>query len=108
MDAAAETVSAIIAAKIIPCTLEFLDKITIRCVEDYAHVGLPLDAEAIPLMETDGHPAVVQEEAHQMAEIARQCGATDVQIAQTPEEATRLATARRVAFSPPWHAWLPP
>jgi glycolate oxidase len=99
MDAAAETVSAIIAAKIIPCTLEFLDKITIRCVEEYAHVGLPLDAEAVLLMETDGHPAVVQEEAQQMAEIARRNGATAVQVAQTPEEATRLATARRVAFS---------
>jgi glycolate oxidase len=99
MDAAAETVSAIIAAKIIPCTLEFLDKITIRCVEEYAQVGLPLDAEAILLMETDGHPAVVEEEAQQMAVIARKYGATAVQVAQTPEEGTRLATARRVAFS---------
>jgi glycolate oxidase len=99
MDAAAETVSAIIAAKIIPCTLEFLDKITIRCVEEYARVGLPLDAEAVLLMETDGHPAVVQEEAQQMAEIARRHGAAAVQVAQTSEEATRLSTARRVAFS---------
>ena len=99
MDAAAETVSAIIAAKIIPCTLEFLDKITIRCIEEYAHVGLPLDAEAVLLMETDGHPAVVQEEAQQMAEIARRHGAAAVQVAQTSEEATRLSTARRVAFS---------
>src|ERR1051325_11984866 len=34
MDQAAEAVSAIIAAKIIPCTLEFLDRTTIHCVED--------------------------------------------------------------------------
>jgi glycolate oxidase len=99
MEAAAETVSAIIAAKIIPCTLEFLDKITARCVEEYAHVGLPMDAEAILLMETDGHPVVVREEARKMVEIAKQYGATAVQVAQTPEEAARLATARRVAFS---------
>jgi glycolate oxidase len=99
MGAAAETVSASIAAKIIPCTLEFLDKITIRCVEEYARVGLPLDAEAVLLMETDGHPAVVQEEAQQMAEIARRYGAAAVQVAETLEEATRLSTARRVAFS---------
>ncbi len=99
MDAAAETVSAIIAEKIIPCTLEFLDRITIRCVEDFAHIGLPLDAEAILLMETDGHPAVVAEEALKMEEVARRCGAVHVQIAQTDEEATRLATARRAAFS---------
>jgi len=36
MDTAAQTVSDIIAAQIIPCTLEFLDRMTIRCVEDYA------------------------------------------------------------------------
>src|SRR3984885_4319481 len=82
MDAAADTVSAIIAAKIIPCTLEFLDRITIKCVEDYAKIGLPLDAEAILLMETDGHPAVVAEQAQQMEEIARRCGAVQVQLAK--------------------------
>jgi len=38
---AADTVSAIIAARIIPCTLEFLDQTTASCVEDFAHVGLP-------------------------------------------------------------------
>jgi len=99
MDAASDTVSAIIAAKIIPCTLEFLDRITIRCVEDFAKVGLPLDAEAILLMETDGHPAVVEEQARQMEEIARRCGAATVQIAAGAEEAARLASARRSAFS---------
>jgi len=99
MDAAADTVSAIIAAKIIPCTLEFLDRITIKCVEDYAKIGLPLDAEAILLMETDGHPAVVAEQAQQMEEIARRCGAVQVQLAKDADEAARLATARRSAFS---------
>ena len=99
MDAAADTVSAIIAAKIIPCTLEFLDRITIKCVEDYAKIGLPLDAEAILLMETDGHPAVVAEQAQQMEQIARACGAVTVQVAANAEEAAKLATARRSAFS---------
>ena len=99
MDAAAETVSAIIAAKIIPCTLEFLDRITMKCVEEYAHVGLPLDAEAILLMETDGHSVVVEEEGQQMAEIARNHGARAVQLAQRADEAIPLTTARRVAFS---------
>jgi len=99
MDAAAETVSAIIAEKIIPCTLEFLDKITIRCVEEFAHIGLPLDVEAILLMESDGHPAVVAEEAARMEAVAMRCGALSVQIAQSAEEAVRLATARRAAFS---------
>ncbi|MCX6895633.1 MAG: FAD-binding protein, partial [Verrucomicrobia bacterium] len=99
MDEAAETVSAIIAAKIIPCTLEFLDKITIKCVEDFAHIGLPLDAEALLLMETDGHPAVIADEARRMEQIAREHGAATVTLAQSADEAAKLATARRSAFS---------
>ena len=99
MGDAAKTVSAIIAAKIIPCTLEFLDQVTINCVEDYASIGLPRDASAILLMETDGHPAAVEEEAQQMAEIARAQDAREVKVAQTVEEALLLATARRAAFS---------
>ena len=99
MDQAAQCVSDIIAAQIIPCTLEFLDRTTIHCVEDFAKVGLPLDCEALLLMETDGHLAVVNEEAAKMEEIARRNGALEVRVAKDDAEATKLATARRSAFS---------
>ena len=94
-----ETVSAIIAARIIPCTLEFLDRMTAVCVEDYAHVGLPTDCEAVLLMETDGHPAAVADEAARMAAIARTHGAREVRTARDEAEALQLAAARRNAFS---------
>ena len=99
MEKAARTVSAIIAAKIIPCTLEFLDRVTIQCVEDYAKIGLPRDAEAILLMETDGHPAAVEAEAAAMEKIAREHGARSLQTAANAAEAASLAAARRTAFS---------
>ena len=99
MDAAAQTVSDIIAAQIIPCTLEFLDRTTIHCVEDFAKVGLPLDCEALLLMETDGHPAAVAEEASKMEELAEANGAMEVRVARDAAEAEQLATARRSAFS---------
>ncbi len=99
MDAAAKTISAIIAAKIIPCTLEFLDRVTVQCVEDYAKIGLPTDVEALVLMETDGHPVVVEEEAAQMMELARANGARDVRAAADEAEGAKLAAARRNAFS---------
>jgi glycolate oxidase len=99
MEAAAQTVSDIIAAQIIPCTLEFLDRTTLHCVEAHAQVGLPLDCEALLLMETDGHPAAVEEEAARMADIARQNGAREVRMARDNAEAIRLAAARRNAFS---------
>jgi glycolate oxidase len=99
MDAAAETVSAIIAAKIIPCTLEFLDQRTLRCVEAFAKVGLPTEAEALLLIETDGHPAAVADEAERIEQICRAQSALAVRRAASADEATRLATARRSAFS---------
>jgi glycolate oxidase len=99
MDQAAQAVSDIIAAQIIPCTLEFLDRTTIRCVEDYAKIGLPLDCEALLLMETDGHAAAVAEEAAKMEECARRNGALQIRVAKDDAEAGQLATARRSAFS---------
>jgi glycolate oxidase len=99
LEQAALTVSHIIAARIIPATLEFLDKVTIKCVEDYAKVGLPLDVDAVLLIEVDGHPAVVEEEAAAVRQICEKHRCSFFQTAATPEEALKLATARRVALS---------
>ena len=101
---AAETVSAIIAARIIPCTLEFLDRMTAGCVEDYAHVGLPTDCEAVLLMETDGHPAAVADESRPDggASRARTAPATCARRATRPR---RCSWRRRAATpSPRWRA----
>src|SRR5687768_2396806 len=96
---AAETVSSIVAARIIPCTLEFLDRTTATCVEEYARVGLPTDCAAVLLMETDGHPSAVADEADQMERIARAHRARDVRVARDEAEALQLASARRNAFA---------
>ncbi|MEY5027231.1 MAG: hypothetical protein RLZZ244_2759, partial [Verrucomicrobiota bacterium] len=73
--------------------------VTVRCVEDFAKIGLPTDCEAVLLMETDGHPAAVEEEAERMRQIAAQNRARSVQTAADEAEALRLAAARRNAFS---------
>ena len=99
MRRAALAVSAVIAAKIIPATLEFLDKVTIKCVEDYAHVGLPLDVEAVLLIEVDGHPVVVAEQAAGVEAICKKYGCSFFQTARTADEALNLAAARRTALS---------
>jgi len=96
---AALAVSAIIAAKVIPATLEFLDKVTIKCVEDYAHVGLPLDVDAVLLIEVDGHPVVVAEEALAVEAICKRHRSSFFQTAKDADEALKLATARRTALS---------
>ncbi|GFO57123.1 FAD-binding protein [Geomonas sp. Red276] len=99
LEQAALTVSHIIAARIIPATLEFLDRVTIKCVEDYAHVGLPLDVDAVLLIEVDGHPAQVEEDAAGIREICERHRCSFFQTAADADEALKLATARRVALS---------
>ena len=99
IDDAAKTVSDIIAARILPCTLEFLDRITVGCVEESFHLGLPTDCEALLLIEVDGHPVVVAEEAEKIIGICRARDVREISLATTEEEAESLRAARRAAFS---------
>ncbi len=99
MEDAAKTVSAIIAAKITPAMLEFLDNTTIRCVEDYTHLGLPVSAEAMLLIEVDGRRAVVDDDTKRIEEICRNHQAVSITVARDEQESLRLKAARRSAFS---------
>jgi glycolate oxidase len=96
---AGEAVSKIIAAKIIPSTMEIMDKATINCVEDYVKIGLPRDMAALLLIEVDGHPAMVTEEAEVVERILKQVKAAEVHIAKDEAEAVKLTEARRTALS---------
>ena len=95
---ASETVAAIIAQRIVPATLEFLDNFTIRTVEDYSKAGLPVDAAALLLIEVDGHPAVVAEDAEKIETICRRLGATQIHVAKDLAERDRVWSARRSAL----------
>lgn len=96
---AARTVSAIISRKVIPSTLELMDRVTIGCVEDYAKIGLPRDVAALLLIEADGHPAVVGEEAAKIEEACRSHRARTLRTARDDRESAELFTARRMALS---------
>jgi glycolate oxidase len=96
---AGEAVSCIIAAKIIPATMEIMDRATINCVEDYVKIGLPRQMAALLLIEVDGHPAPVAEEAQEVEAILRRVGAAEVHAAHDATEAANLAAARRTALS---------
>jgi glycolate oxidase len=99
LEAAARTVSKIIANKIIPITLEFLDQPTIKVVEDYSQIGLPTDVKAVLLIEQDGSPEVVDRDIEKIIKVCEQEGAVSVQVAASEEEALALAAARRTALS---------
>lgn len=98
LDDAGKAVSDIIAAKIIPATLEIMDNATIRTVEDYAKVGLPLDAEAVLLIEVDGNPIVVEADAEKVLTVLKENNAFSVEIAKTAADVDKLWAARRTAL----------
>ncbi|WP_374931105.1 glycolate oxidase subunit GlcD [Neobacillus driksii] len=99
LEAAAKTVSKIIANRIIPTTLEFLDQPTLKVVEAHAQIGLPTDVKAVLLIEQDGPKEVVKRDMEKMANICEQEHAVSVKIASSEEEANNLRTARRSALS---------
>ena len=99
MDKASETVAAIIAKRIVPVTLEFMDNFTIRAVESFSRVGLPMDAAALLLIEVDGHPAQVEEDAQNVESLCRKIGATSIQVAEDAAERDKVWEARRSALS---------
>ncbi|UTG94259.1 FAD-binding oxidoreductase [Geobacter sulfurreducens] len=99
LENAALAVSHVVAARVIPATLEFMDRVTVKCIEDYAKVGLPLDVEAVLLIEVDGHPAQVEEDAVAVRRICAEHHCSSFQTAADADEALKLATARRVALS---------
>jgi glycolate oxidase len=99
IEAAAQSVSAIISNRIIPATLEFLDQPTLEVVEEFAKIGLPTDVKAVLLIEQDGPREVVERDMKRMEEVCLANKAVSVQLAATEVEAEALRTARRSALS---------
>ena len=96
---ASETVAAIIAAHILPCTLEFVDQKCIQVVEANSKIGLPTEAAAILLIEVDGaHQIGVDEDAAKVKEICAKCGSKDIKVARDAEEKNKIWEARRAAL----------
>ena len=98
LDDAGKAITNIIGSKIIPATLEIMDNATIRTVEDYAHVGLPVDAEAVLLIEVDGIQEVVDKEAASVEKALKNANAVEIKVAKDAAERDRIWTARRAAL----------
>ncbi|HEY8909985.1 MAG TPA: FAD-linked oxidase C-terminal domain-containing protein [Desulfosporosinus sp.] len=98
VDKAGNAIAAIIRNKVIPATLEIMDKVTIQTVENFVHAGLPMDAEAVLLCEVDGYKEVVEREAVLVERILKEEGAVQVKIAKDDAERDLLWLARRSAL----------
>ncbi|NMO97936.1 FAD-binding oxidoreductase [Paenibacillus lemnae] len=99
LEAAAKTVSNIIANHMFPCTLEFMDQPTLQVVEDFAKIGLPVEAKAMLAIEQDGTVEDVERDLKKIEEICMASGAVQMRVASSPEEGAKVMEARRSALA---------
>ncbi|HEX6301625.1 MAG TPA: FAD-linked oxidase C-terminal domain-containing protein [Acidimicrobiia bacterium] len=95
---AAQTVSDVIAAGLVPAALEMMDKRMCEVVENWLEAGLPIESEAILLTEVVGETDGVISQAGVISKIAARNHATDIEIAGTAKDRALLWKARKSAF----------
>jgi len=95
IQSAAATVSNIIANRIMPRALEFVDRASLKAVETYLQEDLSGGAAAMLLVEVDGTAESTQHEAQRIAEIMKTSGAFRVNRAESEQEREHLWKARR-------------
>ena len=95
VEQAADAVSAIISAGLIPATMEMMDQKITNMAEPYAHAGLPLDAGAILIIEVDGYPASLDLQIREIEQILQVQGVREIRIARNEEERYKIWLARK-------------
>ncbi|MCD5322254.1 MULTISPECIES: FAD-binding oxidoreductase [Pontibacillus] len=92
---AGQAISKTLTSGVLPSKMEFMDKACIRAVESFYPSGLPTDAEAVVLVELDGHPEALEVEAKLVQDVMEDIGARETKIAQSKEEAQEMWHARK-------------
>ncbi len=95
VDDAARAASKILASRILPRALEFIDHAALRAVENYLKEDLSDGAMAMLIVEVDGPEETTARENTKIADIMTACGATRVNKADSASEREQLWKARR-------------
>jgi glycolate oxidase len=95
LDAASDSVSAIIAAGILPAALEMFEGVGIRIAEESVHAGYPTDARAVLLIEIDGMREELDAQAERIAAICRSHGAHELREARDEAQRQKLWAGRK-------------
>jgi glycolate oxidase len=96
--AAAQTVSDIIAAGMLPAALEMMDRLSAQASEAAVHPNYPV-CEALLLVELDGPAAEVAAQMAEATELCKRNGAWEVRLAQTAAERGLIWKGRKAAFA---------
>jgi glycolate oxidase len=106
MKSAAQTVSEIIMAGVVPRAIEFLDNESIKCAESYSGIGLSVDAGAMLIIEADGRNEETRTCMEEIKQICNRMGAVDFKEASDKQETATLWSVRK-AVSPALYMYGP-
>ncbi len=98
VSAAAQSVSDIMAAGIVPATLEMMDSPVIQAVEDSHACGYPRDAAAVLIIEVEGPVVGLNDQAEAIHTICMRNSCRSIRRAKDNSERNRLWEGRRGAF----------
>ena len=98
LDQAAETVSGIMSAGILPAALEMLDQKMMRLVDRHVQVGYPENAGACLIIEMDGLKDGMDSDLRRVREVCEANGALEIQTAESEEASNKLWLSRRAAY----------
>ena len=95
---ASETVSAIIESGIVPAALEMIDREVLGALEAAFHLGFPMDAGALLIVELDGRKHSIERLTAQVIASAERLGVKSIRRAKDDKERDALWKARKRAF----------
>jgi glycolate oxidase len=97
VNAAVDAVTRIIRARVVPAALELADGECLEAVAQYLNVRAlaPEGTGAILLLEVDGNPQAVDDEARRVEQACREAGATEILRARDAAERQELWRIRR-------------
>jgi glycolate oxidase len=97
MQRAADAVTRLVRARVVPSTLELIDRASLEAVAhaQHTHALAPAGTAAMLILDVDGLPEQVAAESERVAAACRDAGATEVLRATTDEERQELWRVRR-------------
>lgn len=84
--------------KLMPATLDIMDKKTLQTIEQFYPAGLFTDKDAALFIEVDGYLCSLDYQQQKVMDLCKQSGASEITYSKTDEEAQKIWTSRRSAF----------
>jgi glycolate oxidase len=98
VETAAQAVSTIMTAGILPAALELLDRACMTVVDQVIHIGFPASAGAALIIELDGLNDGMQRTVERVEAICQQHAVVEIRTAHSADEAAHLWLSRRAAY----------